>query len=504
MNDNILNNRNVKAVIYARVSSKEQEREGFSIPAQLELLRKYAFDNNITVVREFEDVETAKKAGRTNYNKMLQFLSDSGDVKNILVEKTDRLYRNFKDYVTLENYNLDIHLVKENTILSENSRSHEKFVHGVRVLMAKNYIDNLSEEVRKGLREKAREGYVTGKAPYGYQKVNKRESIIDKNTADFVKRAFEIYSSGNISLEKTCKQLLDEGFIYKNTQHRIYRSQLEHILKNPFYYGMISFKNEIYQGVHMPLITKELFDKTQKAFRKDNKPKHFEPRSFLFGGMLKCANCGCIVSGEMKKGGKYIYYSCTGAKEPCEQKHKYIREDVIERQIIQAFENIRIDEKQKEWIKLILAESFKDEQKYTKERLSSLNAQKNQLRNRIEQLYLDKLDGKISEEFWLSKHTEWSDSLINIQNNITAYEKTNINYLDMSGEFLKICSEITELYKFGTVEEKQKMINYALQNFLAEGETLHYEYKTPFNFFALGLNCNKKLPRLDSNQQPTG
>ena len=122
------------------------------------------------------------------------------------------------------------------------------------------------------------------------------------------------------------------------------------------------------------------------------------------------------------------------------------------RQIIQALEKIRIDEKQKEWIKLILAESFKDEQKYTKERLSSLNAQKNQLRNRIEQLYLDKIDGKISEEFWLSKHTEWSDSLINIQNNITAYEKTNINYLDMSGEFLKICSEITELYKFGTVE----------------------------------------------------
>lgn len=112
-----------------------------------------------------------------------------------------------------------------------------------------------------------------------------------------------------------------------------------------------------------------------------------------------------------------------------------------------------------------------------------MNAQKNQLRNRIEQLYLDKIDGKISEEFWLSKHTEWSDSLINIQNNITAYEKTNINYLDMSGEFLKICSEITELYKFGTVEEKQKLINYALQNFLVEGETLHYEYKTPFNFF---------------------
>lgn len=159
------------------------------------------------------------------------------------------------------------------------------------------------------------------------------------NFSQFVKVLF--------ALDKRRKQLLDEGFIYKNTQHRIYRSQLEHILKNPFYYVMISFKNEIYQGVHIPLITKELFDKPQNAFRKDNKPKYFEPLSFLFGGMLKCANCWCIISGEMKKGGKYIYYSCTGAKGPCEQKHKYIREGIIERQIIQAFEKIRIDEKQK-------------------------------------------------------------------------------------------------------------------------------------------------------------
>ena len=79
-----------------------------------------------------------------------------------------------------------------------------------------------------------------------------------------------------------------------------------------------------------------------------------------------------------------------------------------------------------------------------------------------------------------------------------------MNYIQSSEEFLKICSEIPELYKFANNEEKQKLINYVLQNFLVEGETLHYEYKLSFNFFALGLNCNKKLPRLDSNQQPTG
>ena len=242
-------------------------------------------------------------------------------------------------------------------------------------------------------------------------------TIIDEYSAPFVRRAFQIYSAGNISLEKTCQKLLDEGFCYKNSQPRIYRSQLEHILKNPFYYGMVCFKDEIYQGVHKPLISKDLFDEVQKAFKKDNKPKHLIARDFLFGGVLRCANCGCIVSGEIKKG-KYIYYSCTGAKRPCEQKHKYIRESVIERQIVEAIERIKIDEKQKSWIQTVLAESFKDEQKYTKTMLNSLNKQKEILSKRIETIYLDKLDGKITEEFWLQKHEEWSASLSKIQNKI--------------------------------------------------------------------------------------
>ena len=129
---------NKKVVIYARVSSKEQEKEGFSIPAQLKLLKEYALKNGFQIVEEFSDAETAKKAGRTNYNRMLDYLKANSDVKIILVEKTDRLYRNFKDYVTLEDYDLEVHLVKEGTVISKNSKSHDKFIHGIKDLLAKN------------------------------------------------------------------------------------------------------------------------------------------------------------------------------------------------------------------------------------------------------------------------------------------------------------------------------------------------------------------------------
>ena len=147
----------MKAVLYARVSSKEQE-EGFSIPAQLKLLKDYARENGLKIIREFIDVETAKQAGRYNFNEMIDFLKNNSEVENVLCEKTDRLYRNFKDYITIEDLDLKIHLVKENEVLNKDSKSHQKFIHGIKVLMAKNYIDNLSEETRKGMLQKAKEG----------------------------------------------------------------------------------------------------------------------------------------------------------------------------------------------------------------------------------------------------------------------------------------------------------------------------------------------------------
>src|SRR5262245_57631255 len=87
------------ALFYARVSSRDQEKEGFSIPAQLKLLRDYAQVNNLVLVREFVDVETAKQTGRTGFGEMVDFLRETPSCRDVLVEKTDRLYRNLKDWV---------------------------------------------------------------------------------------------------------------------------------------------------------------------------------------------------------------------------------------------------------------------------------------------------------------------------------------------------------------------------------------------------------------------
>jgi site-specific DNA recombinase len=184
-----------QAVIYTRVSSKDQERGGFSIPAQEKLLRQYAREHGLSVAAEFSDIETAGRTGRTEFEAMVRHLKEHSFCKSILVEKTNRLYRNLKDWVTLDDLNVQVHLVKEGAILCEDSVSSEKFVHGIKVLMAKNYIDNLSEEVRKGMLEKAQQGQWPARAPLGYCNVTgpngKRVIEPDPEQAPLITKLFE-------------------------------------------------------------------------------------------------------------------------------------------------------------------------------------------------------------------------------------------------------------------------------------------------------------------------
>lgn len=123
------------AVLYARVTSNDQEREGFSIPAQLDLLRLYAAARGLSILQEFIDIETAKHAGRASFGQMVAFTRKRRERLIVLVEKTDRLYRNLRDWVTIDELEIEIHLVKENVVLSPESRSREKFMHGIKVLM---------------------------------------------------------------------------------------------------------------------------------------------------------------------------------------------------------------------------------------------------------------------------------------------------------------------------------------------------------------------------------
>ena len=211
------------AVLYARVSSKEQEL-GYSIPAQQELLRSYAAQLEIRIAEEFGDAETAKTTGRPGFAAMVDYLKQHPACRILLVEKTDRLYRNFKDYLTIDELGVEIHLVKENVILTEDSKSSEKFMHGIKVLMAKNYIDNLGEEVRKGLHTKAAQGLYPSFAPLGYLNIvgsdGKRIIVPDPVLGSMIGNLFTWFASGEYALKALARKAFDGGISVPQKQEQ--------------------------------------------------------------------------------------------------------------------------------------------------------------------------------------------------------------------------------------------------------------------------------------------
>jgi DNA invertase Pin-like site-specific DNA recombinase len=227
-------------------------------------------------------------------------------VRYLLCEKTDRLSHNFWDIATLDDLmnkqDPVIVLVKENSELSKESRSHEKFIFGIKALMAKNYIDNLSEEVKKGHAEKAAQGEYPSIAPIGYKNNLMTHRIeIDENEAPAVRRLYELYTTSRYSLEHLRQVAKDAGLFGRRAKRQLSKSEVERILKNPIYYGMFRWRGKIWPGIHTPIISKELFDQMQEVFASQNRAKTHRHR-FAFGNVLRCSRCGCWITNENWRG----------------------------------------------------------------------------------------------------------------------------------------------------------------------------------------------------------
>ncbi len=496
-----------KAVIYVRVSSKEQEREGFSIPAQKKYLNEYAIQHGFSVVKVFEESESAKKAGRTQFKAMLIYLKENPDIKIVLVEKTDRLYRNNTDYVNLDpdKGELEIHLVKEGGILSKSSPSHQKFMHGIKVQMAKFYSDNLSEEVIKGQTEKASQGLWPSCAPIGF--VNNRVNHTiepDPIQGPIIRRAFELAATEQPSLTKLKKSLFNEGLRSARSKSELSKSQMQRILVNPIYYGDFTWKGQYFKGKHIPIISKSLFDKVQVQMGFVKRSKQTK-RDFAFTNTMTCSHCGCAITAEekRKKSGKtYTYYHCTSGKGQCESV-TYIREEKINEWVMEALSQIEIPEHIIEWTKQALMESHQQEREYHQKQVTTLEDRYRTIQNKINKSYEDKLEGFIDHDFWQEQSSRWRQEQTQIESQLTTLRETNTAYIDQGVKLMELARNASTLFKAMTPDEKREMVHLVLSNPQIKNGSLRYDFKKPFSMFTNVVDLEKWRGGRDSNPRPS-
>lgn len=477
-----------RAILYARVSSKEQGCEGFSIDAQIKLLKGYAALNDIRIVRDYVDIETAKVSGRTQFSEMISYLRSNPSVHTILVEKTDRLYRNLRDWVTIDDLDVEIHFVKENVVLSADSRSSEKFMHGIKVLMAKNYIDNLSEETRKGMLEKAEQGIWPTVAPLGYRNVmgpnGKRVIEADPEAAPGVAKLFEWYSTGMFSLKQLGFRARAEGIVNRQKLTPITTASIHKILRSRIYTGEFDWLGKRYQGSHEPLVPVELWERVQGVLdgRHTARIRGVE-RDFLFTGMIKCGHCGCLLVGDIKKK-KYIYYRCSHAKQKCRE--PYAREEVLIEQFTAMFERISMTESMFRWLANTLRESFSDVQRDHDAAVALLQRQRDRLRDRMKQCYMDNLDKKIEDEVFEALTAQFRKQERRITRELEVRLDTDFSYVNDGPMLMSVARDAGQRFLKADLAVKKHMLSALLSNCSFRDRMVAASYRKPFDVIGKG------------------
>ncbi len=305
----------------------------------LKALKKLGED--LEVVKEFQEARTAKSPGRPIFDEMIKRI-EKGEASGIIAWHPDRLARNSIDGGKV------IYLIDTGNILDlrfptyrfDNS-AQGKFMLNIIFGQSKYYVDNLSENTKRGLREKLRLGEYPGFAPVGYLNDGKGKIVVDNEAAPLVQKLYALCAEDKYSLLELRKLATAFGLVSKRQKKPLSFSNVHRVLTNPFYYGVFLYKGEIFQGVHSPIIEKDLFDKAQGVLKQRSKPLSTRDHYFVFRGFIKCAECGCQITAETQKG--HNYYHCTKRRGACSQS-LYVREENLAQQVKEAIEKVALDD----------------------------------------------------------------------------------------------------------------------------------------------------------------
>ena len=405
------------AVSYLRVSTKEQaERggrdEGFSIPAQREANLRKARELDSIIVEEFVDAgESARKADRPELLRMIEYVK-ANQIAYCIVHKIDRLARNRADDVMIHLALKEAGVILVSATENIDETPSGMLVHGIMSTIAEFYSRNLANEVSKGMTQKAQTGGTNGKAPIGYLNVTKRDELgremrvvePDPDRAALVKWAFEAYATGNYSTITLREELIDRGLTTVATPKRPAKapalSTIHRMLTNPYYKGQVSFKGASYDGLHEPLVAREVWYRVQAVLSAHQvSGEKTQAHDHYLKGTVYCGECGSrltLTNARSRQNMIYPYFICAGRhskRTNCERKAMYVPD--IEAAVEEFYRTIEIPEHIVTALReLIIAEFDRLHETSRRDRGTYL-AERNDLNDRRKKLLNAHLDGAV-------------------------------------------------------------------------------------------------------------
>ena len=430
----------IKYIAYCRKSTDEKDKQVLSIEAQIAELKEFAKRENLIVTGFITEAKTAKVPGREQFAEVLKKI-EKGKANAILSWHPDRLARNSIDGGKI------IYLLDTGKLLDLKfpsfwfeSTPQGKFMLSIAFGQSKYYVDNLSENVKRGNRQKLRNGVWPSKAPYGYINNPKTRGIdVDDEKSKVIKKAFQLFAEENISFTSISQFLFKFG-IRREGEKPVKVGQVKNMLSNRFYLGILKYAGEYYQGTHKTFISKKLFDEVQKQVEKIERPRH-KGHNFAFAGLATCGECGAAITGEQhvkkyKNGNNqtFIYYRCTKKLKPCNQ--KYLPKSEAEEQLRKIVSDCGLHEDWEPYFEKWIIEA-KEKDKLTVEIESELvNSQIQETDVKLNRLLDGYLDQVIEPEIYKQKKNELFDEKLKFEEKKSQISKNGTVWLEPMREFV--------------------------------------------------------------------
>jgi len=529
--------------LYCRKSSESEDRQVLSIESQINELKQLAQRLNLTVSEILTEAQSAKAPGRPVFNALMQRIYKE-EAKGVLCWKLDRLARNPIDGAAviwaIKQHNIEI-VTPSNTYRQQDENTILMYIE---FGMAQKYIDDLSKNVKRGLKTKAEHGWFPGPAPLGYLNHHTREKgtcivIKDPERFPLVRKMWDLMLIG-LSTPPKILELANHTWGFRTRPMNklggkpLARSGIYRLLTDPFYYGWFEYpqgSGSWYKGNHEPMITEEEYDRVQVLLGHKGRPRPIV-HTFAFTGLIRCGECGAMVTAEEKHQLicpvcrykfayrtkdrcsrcqtlieqmknptflHYTYYHCTKSKNPhCTQGSIEVNE--LEKQIDAYLSRIEISKRFRDWAITYLHELYEGE---IKDRNHILHSQQKAYQDCVKRLdNLVKLktspqniDGSLlSDEEYGTQRVQLLKEKARLEELLQDTGHRVERWLELSEKTFEFACSARAWFAQGDLKTKKEIFSAIGSNLVLRDKTLWIEAKNPF------LILEKSLPRIPDAQ----
>ena len=445
------------AVIYCRVSTKEQVEEGNSLVSQERLCREYAINNGYEIVETFiEKGESAKTADRKELQRMITLCTSKKEaVHAVIAYKVDRISRNIADYslikVRLKKYNI---VIKSVTELFEDTPA-GRFMENIIANVGQFDNEVRTERSVGGMRQATIEGRYVWKAPIGFtnEKIEGKSTIKPNKYAPLVKETFELIAQRRCSTEEVRLEMINKGLV-NNKGNPVHHSHFFLLLRNPLYKGKIKKFGKTFQGTFESIVEEELFDRVQNIL----KGRRFNAKFYIHDNpdfplrRFVIDEDGKQLTGYWSKGRrlKYPYYSFTKTKST-------IRKEVLEDKFMNFLNKYVFDTQNLNELRKHLVTQFHNKTKNQQSGKENIQKRVEAINNEIDNLIKLERDGSISTNILKNRIDKLDIELEDLKALLSQNENKKINIPHLLEFAEKVLTRPSLLWQTSDPEIKRKL-----------------------------------------------